>query len=82
MSSVVLDSKSLEKLRQGEGRVEIRDEAGQLAGYFIPPDDRSLKASLYREVEVPFTEEDLDRFEQEPGGRSLDEILKDLEKRS
>jgi hypothetical protein len=82
MSSVVLDSKSLEKLRQGQGRVEIRDEAGQLAGYFIPPHDRLLEASLYGGIEVPFTDEDLDRFEQEPGGRSLVEILDDLAKRS
>ncbi len=82
MSSVVLDSKSLEQLRQGGGRVEILDEAGQLAGYFIRPDDRLLEASLYRDIEVPFTDEDLDRFEQEPGDYTLDEILKDLEKRS
>lgn len=82
MSNVVLDSELLEQLRQAEGRVEIRDEAGQLAGYFIPPDDHSLKASEGRGIEVPFTEEDLDRFEQEPGGCSLDEILEDLEMRS
>jgi hypothetical protein len=30
---------------------------------------------------VPFTAEELDRFEKEPGGRSLAEILADLEKR-
>jgi hypothetical protein len=80
--SVILDSKSLEQLRQAEECVELRDEAGQLVGYFIRPEDRSSEASLYRDVEVPFTDEDLDRFESEPGGRTLDEILKDLEKRA
>ncbi|HZW29470.1 MAG TPA: hypothetical protein VFF52_02120 [Isosphaeraceae bacterium] len=82
MSSVVLDSKALEQLQQFEGRVEIRNQAGELVGYFMPPDDRSLESLLYRDVEVPFTDEELDRFESEPGGRTLDEILKDLEKRS
>jgi hypothetical protein len=81
MSSVILDSKSLEQLRHIEERVEIRNEAGQLIGYFIPPGDRSLEVSRYREAELPFTDEDLDRFESEPGGRALDEILHDLEKR-
>jgi hypothetical protein len=82
MFSVTLDSKSLEQLRRIEERVEIRDEAGQLIGYFTPPDDRPLGVSLCDNGELPFTEEDLDRFESEPGGRSLDEILKDLEQRS
>ncbi len=82
MSSVVLDSQVLERLRQPGGLVEIRDETGQLAGYFTPPGEHPKESSLYRDVEVPFTDEELDRFEQEPGGRSLDEILKDLEKRS
>jgi hypothetical protein len=81
MSSVVLDSKSLEQLRQAGGPVEIRDEAGQLAGYFTPPGEHSPFGSPYQDMEVPFTEEELDRFESEPGGRTLDEILEDLEKR-
>jgi hypothetical protein len=82
MSSVVLDSEVLERLRQPGGRVEIRDEAGQLAGYFTPPSDHTTESNPYRSVEVPFSDEDLDRFEEEPGGRSLDEILRDLEGRS
>jgi hypothetical protein len=82
MSSVVLDSKVLERLRQPGGRVEIRDETGQLAGYFTPPSDHLSESGLYHDVKVPFTDEELDGFEQEPGGRTLDEILKDLEKRS
>lgn len=82
MSSVVLDSRVIERLRQPGGRVEIRDEAGELAGYFTPRRENPMASSLYRTVEVPFTDEELDRFEHEPGGRSLDEILKDLEKRS
>ena len=74
MSSVVLDSKVLERLRQLGGRVEIRDEAGQLAGYFTPPSDHPSESSPYRDVEIPFTDEDLDRFEEEPG-RTLRDML-------
>ena len=43
------------------------------------PDDRKPDP-LYENVEVPFTDEELDRIEQEPGGRSLAEILAGLEK--
>jgi hypothetical protein len=81
MSSVVLDSEVLERLRQPGGLVEIRDETGQLAGYFTPPAAKPTETGLYGDVEIPSTDDDLDRFEQEPGGRTLDEILKDLEKR-
>jgi hypothetical protein len=73
------NSKAIERLRQVEGRVEIRDEAGQLIGYFVPSDDRGLEGLPYQDVEVPFTDEELDRFEQELGGYTLDEILTNLE---
>jgi hypothetical protein len=82
MFSVTLDPKSLEQLRRIEERVEIRYEAGQLIGYFTPTDDRPLEVAQSGDVELPFTEEDLDRFEGEPGGRTLDEIQHDLEQRS
>jgi hypothetical protein len=35
--------------------------------------------SLYANVQVPFTEEELDRIEQEPCDWSLEEILAELE---
>ncbi len=75
MSSVVLDSEALARLRQAEGLVEIRDQAGRLVGYFTPPGEQPRIVSPYRDVDIPFTNEDLDRFERDPGGRSLDEIL-------
>jgi hypothetical protein len=75
MSSVVLDSKALEQLREAEGRVEVRDEAGQLVGYFTPRIDRAL----YDSVEVPVSDEELRERAQKGGGRTLAEILADLE---
>ncbi len=81
MSSVVLDPQTLEQLRRPGGRVEIRDPSGELVGYFTP--HRGISAAgPTPPVEVPFTDEELDRFEKEPGGRTLAEILRDLENRS
>jgi hypothetical protein len=77
MSSVVLDSDVLETLRRPGGRVEIRDEAGQLAGYFTPP----VARSIYDSIKSPVEEEELRRRAERGGGRTLDAILKDLEQR-
>src|SRR5438105_771671 len=46
MPVFVLDSKVLEQLRQFEGRVEIRDQAGELIGHFTPWVNRSLYESV------------------------------------
>ena len=61
-----------------EFAVELFDEEGCRLGTFTPLD----KKSLYRDVEIPFTEEELRRFEEEEGGHTLAEILADLEKQS
>ena len=78
MPRVILDPITLAKLRQPGGRVEVWDESGRVVGVFLSLLDRSL----FDEVEVPFTAEELGRFEREAGGRTLDEILADLEGRS
>ena len=74
MISVKLDRSLMDKLRGFHERVELRDETGQVVGYFQPV----VEPATYHDVEVPFSEEELDRFEKEPGGRSLDEIVVDL----
>ena len=78
MTALTLDQATLAKFDNLKERAEIRDESGRTVGYFIPVAERAL----YQSVKVPITEEELDRFEQEPGGRSLAEILADLEKRA
>lgn len=78
MTKVILDKATLAKLRDLKEPLELCNEAGSTLAYVSPVVDRSL----YQRVQVPFTEEELDRFEQEPGGRSLAEILADLEKRA
>jgi hypothetical protein len=75
MSELTVDSATSTKLRQVHERVEIRDEAGELIGYFMPRVDRLL----YKSVEIPISEEELKRFVHEPSGRSLADIPADLE---
>ena len=78
MSILVLDSQALEQLRQVNERVEIRGAEGELIGYFTP----SLDRSLYESVEIPVSDEELRRRAQKGGGRTLAEILADLERRA
>jgi hypothetical protein len=76
MTRIVLDPQMRAKLNGLREPVEFCDEEDHVLGHYSPVGDRALY------VEVPFTDEELDRFEQEPGGRSLAEILADLEKKA
>jgi len=78
MTKVILDQETLAKLHHLRERLEVCDESGSTLGYFNPVVNRSL----YEGVQVSFSEDELNRFEQEPGGRSLADILADLEKKS
>jgi hypothetical protein len=71
MTIVIRDPETLAQIQAVTGRAEIRDAAGHPIGFFTP----------YPYV-PPTTEEELQRIEQEPGGRSLAEILADLEKKA
>jgi hypothetical protein len=76
MTKIILDGASSAKFADVKDRAEVCDEAGRTLGYFLPV----IPPAAYAGIEVPFTEEELQRFEQEPGGRTLAEILADLEK--
>jgi hypothetical protein len=78
MSKIIVDSTTSALLRWVKEPVELFDEEGCRLGMFTPVD----KKSLYRDVEIPFTEEELQRFAEEEGGRTLAEILTDLDKQS
>lgn len=71
MTKVMLDQSAIQKLSKVPGPVLICDEMGRVLGQFDPALDRD---------EIPFTEAELERFAGEPGGRTLCDILKDLEK--
>jgi hypothetical protein len=78
MTKLTLSADAAEKLRQVDQRVEVFDEAGNSLGHFTP----SGVCSIYDNVQIPFSLEELRRFASEPGGRPLAEIIADLEKRS
>ena len=71
MPRLILDTAMCDKLRANGNVVELCDEKGQVLGFFY----RTPQAGKIRS---PFTYEDIQRFRQEKGGRSLAEILKDL----
>lgn len=78
MGRVVLDSTLECQFMNATERLEVCDHSGRILGVFTPVADRAL----YEKHKSPFTSEELDAFEREPGGRSLSEILADLEKRA
>src|SRR5258708_2704184 len=59
------------------GPTEVCASSDRPIGYVTPADTAS-----HQNVEVPFTDEELERFAREPGGRALDEILGDLESKA
>jgi hypothetical protein len=78
MSKIILDSATSGTFRQLNEQVELIDESGLPLGTFIPVEKKPLDQAL----EIPFSTEELRRFASEPGGRSLAEILADLEEPS
>ena len=72
MTQITLSPAQVQSLVPGPSLVECRDGTGNLVGYLHV----AGSSEGYR---VPqFTREELNRFEQEPGGRTLAEILADL----
>jgi hypothetical protein len=77
MTRLVVDDSVVQDFKHATGCLEICDRSGQVLGYFAPADP-----TIYRELHSRLSEEELQAREQEPGGRPLAEILRDLENRS
>jgi hypothetical protein len=75
MNQVIVDPALASKLREKGVTVDICDENGTVLGHFVP----IVPPAAYENVEIPISEEELDRREKEGGGRPLAEILADLE---
>ena len=71
MIQIVVDESVTKQLLAAAEPCAIFDAAGNKLGYFTPEE--------YRGYECPLTEEELDRIEQQGGGRPLADILRDLE---
>ena len=78
MTQITLNDDAVAQLQRTRGRAEIRDAAGRVIGFFEPFD---APAESW-DTEIPFTDEEIERFRADPGGRPLEEILRDLEQRA
>jgi len=74
---ITVDEVLRDKLGGFQSHVELCDESGYVVGYFTPAADRSI----YKDVQSPTSDEELDRRSRQGGGRPLREILDDLERR-
>lgn len=77
MIQIVVDDAFRQQCRASDELCAIVDVEGNRLGFFMPEADRSL----YENLEVPFSEEDLLLADAEEEGRALVDILSDLERR-
>jgi hypothetical protein len=78
MSTLVFDQPVIERLKAVVVNAEIRDERGDLIGYFQP----AVTPETVERYECPFSDEELLAIEREGRGRPLADILSDLRNRS
>jgi hypothetical protein len=76
MTTIVLDDALRQKLNGLKAEIELRDEAGKLVGHILPAE--KYQSLLYAWAKTRLSDEELKRRREEPGGRSLAEILADL----
>lgn len=74
MVRITIDPEFRLKLRDFESPLELCDETGRIVGHFIPVQDRAM----YRGVESPASDDELDRRSRDESGRPLADILGDL----
>lgn len=77
MDKLTVDPTTGAKLGGLHSAVELCDASGQVLGWFQP----TMTPEKYADLDVPFTEEEPAAASKEEGGRTLDEILADLESR-
>ena len=73
---VTFDAATAAKLGSFKERIEVCDETGRPLGHFTPLGVKSV----YEGLNSPFSDEELDRRQREGGGRTLAEVLADLER--
>lgn len=77
MHKVIQDPDLSIELQQLTHELELRDDAGKLLGYFLPP--RRHQELFAAWARSPVTEAELEHARNQPGGRSLADILKRLQ---
>ena len=76
MPVVVLDPSTAKQFEDFPERTVLSNSTGRLLGVYLPIES-SQRHGLIRS---PYSDEELDAIEAEPGGRTLAEIMADLEK--
>jgi len=75
MTQVIVDEHLARQLQAGRSEVELCSPDGAVLGRFRSEEVRKL----YAEANCPVSNEELERRRQEEVGRTLDEIVADLE---
>jgi len=78
MTKITLDPTTLAKLSGIGHQVEVCDDSGRTLGYFVPV----VSPTAHGRMESPLSKEELDRRAMQRNGRTLAEIMADLEKRA
>ena len=76
MNTIVVDPLLRSKLNNLDSRLELRDESGEVLGYFVPASER--ERLLYAWAQAEFTDEEIASARREPGGLAIAEVLADL----
>lgn len=76
MDKVIVDAELRSRLHNLDSTLELCDESGLTLGHFVPTPDRLRWA--YDWARTAFTDDELERARQEPGGRTIAEILQRL----
>lgn len=75
MTTLILDAGTLSRLSNLSDVTEIRDESGQVLGYFHPLGKTAGNEAVHRS---PFTDEELRERQRQRAGRPLSEVLANL----
>jgi hypothetical protein len=92
MTKITVNAEMMAKLHHLTEPTELCDESGKILGHFYPavpgngterqPRSPFSKEELERRRQLRISEEEIDRRVRQGGGRTLAEILADLEKRA
>jgi hypothetical protein len=72
MEKIILDPAQQSQLVGIHQQVPVCDQAGKVLGFFLSP--ALYKKLVYKNVDVPFSEEELQQFRQSGDGCSLAEF--------
>jgi hypothetical protein len=78
MVRITVDNELLAKLGDLKSPLTLEDATGRVLAYLTPAEDRSI----YDELDIGISDEELDRRRKTGGGKSLSEILAECERRA